>query len=73
MSDSEASEKAEFAESIFGGDQDLASKIPQEVRPLLLERWSKLRHELDSSRASNLAARGVEDAASEGPVQDPSK
>ena len=43
-------EEASEIASIFGGDETKASRIPEDLRPILLERWSKLRKELDSSR-----------------------
>ena len=44
-------EDSDFA-SIFGGDVAQASRIPEDLRPILLERWNKIRHELDASRPS---------------------
>ena len=44
-------EDSDFA-SIFGGDVTQASRIPEDLRPILLERWNKIRHELDASRPS---------------------
>lgn len=48
MSDTEEG-ASEFA-NIFGGNVAQASRIPEDLRPILLERWAKLRQELDSSR-----------------------
>ena len=44
-------EDSDFA-SIFGGDVAQASRIPEDLRPILLERWNRIRHELDASRPS---------------------
>ena len=41
-------EDAELAETIFRGDQALASRIPQDVRPILLDLWKEQRQEIDS-------------------------
>ena len=37
--------------SLFG-DSAQADRIPEDLRPILLERWSKLRQQLDASRPS---------------------
>ena len=50
MSGSEADE-ANLA-SIFGGNSAQASRIPEDLRPILLNRWSSLRQQLDASRPS---------------------
>ena len=34
------------------GDAAQADRIPEDLRPILLERWSKLRQQLDASRPS---------------------
>ena len=52
-------EPSEIA-SIFGGDETQASRIPEDLRPILLERWSKLRRELDSSRPNVSGASSTE-------------
>ena len=52
-------EPSEIA-SIFGGDEAQASRIPEDLRPILLERWSKLRRELDSSRPNVSGASSIE-------------
>ena len=50
MSDLETDE--DNLASIFDGNTAQASRIPEDLRPILLDRWSKLRQELDSSRPS---------------------
>ena len=50
MSGSEADE-ANLA-SIFGGNSAQASRIPEDLRPILLNRWSSLRQQLEASRPS---------------------
>ena len=62
-------EPSEIA-SIFGGDEAQASRIPEDLRPVLLERWSKLRKELDSSRPD---VSGASDSAEARKDEDPSK
>ena len=32
---------------IFGGNAENAARIPEDLRPVLLERWTKLRRELN--------------------------
>ena len=56
--------------SIFGGDETKASRIPEDLRPILLERWSKLRKELDSSRPDMSGPSSTETSGAA--VQDPS-
>ena len=56
--------------SIFGGDETKASRIPEDLRPILLERWSKLRKELDSSRPDMSGPSSTETSGAT--VQDPS-
>ncbi len=51
-----------MATSIFGGDADTASRVPADLRPILLDRWTALRHELDSSRPNVSAAATTEKA-----------
>ena len=34
------------------GDASQAERIPEDLRPVLLDRWSKLRKQLDASRPS---------------------
>ena len=67
MSGSEADE-ANLA-SIFGGNSAQASRIPEDLRPILLNRWSSLRQQLDASRPSVAA---TEESGDKG-TSDPSK
>ena len=64
-------EPSEIA-SIFGGDEAQASRIPEDLRPVLLERWSKLRKELDSSRP-DVSGASASDSAEARKDEDPSK
>ena len=41
----------DLTSSLFG-DSAQADRIPEDLRPILLERWSKLRQQLDASRPS---------------------
>ena len=64
-------EPSEIA-SIFGGDEAQASRIPEDLRPVLLERWSRLRKELDSSRP-DVSGASASDSAEARKDEDPSK
>ena len=62
-------EPSEIA-SIFGVDDAQVSRIPEDLRPILLQRWSNLRKELDSSRPNVSGSSTAETAAT---ATDPSK
>ena len=68
MSGSEADE-ANLA-SIFGGNSAQASRIPEDLRPILLNRWSSLRQQLDASRPSVAA---LDESGGDKSTSDPSK
>ena len=68
MSGSEADE-ANLA-SIFGGNSAQASRIPEDLRPILLNRWSSLRQQLDASRPSVAAS---DESGGDKSTSDPSK
>ena len=63
-------EPSEIA-SIFGVDDAQVSRIPEDLRPILLQRWSNLRKELDSSRPNVSGSSTAETATTKAP--DPSK
>ena len=68
MSGSEADE-VNLA-SIFGGNSAQASRIPEDLRPILLNRWSSLRQQLDASRPSVAAS---DESGGDKSTSDPSK
>ena len=53
------------------GDAAQADRIPEDLRPILLERWSKLRQQLDASRPS--VASNVGESSEKSGGIDPSK
>ena len=66
----ESEDHSEFVEFLGEDTAALAAQIPQEIRNPLMEKWKKLRQELDTARAANP---NLERPASDAPLEDPSK
>ena len=69
MASSEGDDQ-DLTSSLFG-DSAQADRIPEDLRPILLERWSKLRQQLDASRPS--VASNVGESSEKSGGIDPSK